>query len=288
MRFDPANLDRRVIYVLLVLALGFPLIYGYSIEPARMKSAESFYAVVDQLEVGPNDFAFIALDFGPNTQGENRPQAEAIMEHLMRRRVPVVMFSQYALAEPFLRAVPEAIIERLEAENPGETWEYGTDWVDLGYRAGSGVLIQGIPRAPDLAEFFRRDARGNDLGDLQMFSEVVTFKNLVILAQFTGLVGTFDTYVQFFQSREHRPIFGHGSTSITIPEAYIYIDSGQLHGLLEGLAGAAWYSHLLNEEFPERALDPIGIINTGLGIAQLLIILLVIFGNVMSFKRGGN
>jgi hypothetical protein len=286
MKFNPYKLDRRIIYLLVLLALALPIIYQYSIKAARMKSAESLYEVIEGLEPGPGDFAFIALDFGPNTQGENRPQAEVVIEHLMRRRIPVVLFSQYALAEPFLNDVPQRVVDRLEAENPGESWKYGRDWVNLGFRVGSSILIQGIPRAPDFAEFFTRDIRGNVLSELEIFSSRPTFKNLIILGQFTGLVGAFDTYVQFFQSREHRPYFTHGSTSITIPEAYIYLDSGQLHGLLEGLAGAAWYAELLGENFPNRLSDEIGVINTGLGIAQLLIMSLVIFGNVMALMEG--
>ncbi len=80
------------------------------------------------------------------------------------------------------------------------------------------------------------------------------------------------------------PIF-HGCTSITIPEAYNFLDSGQLKGLYEGLAGAAWYSELLERKYPDRLPDMAGLMNTALGIGHLLIIALVILGNVSMFRN---
>ena len=95
------------------------------------------------------------------------------------------------------------------------------------------------------------------------------------------MVGVFDSYVQFFQTESYVPLFGHGCTSITIPEAYIYLDSGQLKGLLEGLAGAAWYSQLLAQNFPNRIPDSALTINTALGVAHLVIIFFILFGNIV-------
>lgn len=279
-RFDIYNIDRRIIYALVLLALSIPLLNKWSIPPARMQAAELFYNVVDTVEVPKGDIAFAALDFGPGMAAETATQAEAVIEHLMRRRIPVVFFSIYVLAEPFLESIPQKIAKRLAAEYPGETWEYGKDWVNLGYRSGGYLMVQSIPKSENLAELFKRDIRGNSLADLPAFREVRTLEDIKLLVQFTGLSGVFDTYVQFFQKKGYRPKYGHGCTSITIPEAYIYLDSGQIDGLLEGIAGAAWYSHLLNKNYPNRIPDASGILNTGLGVAHLVIIALIIVGNI--------
>ena len=112
------------------------------------------------------------------------------------------------------------------------------------------------------------------------FKGVKTLDNIALLGEFTGLVGVFDRYIQFFQKKEYRPKFVHGCTSITIPEAYIYLDSQQLDGLLEGIAGAAWYSDLLKQHYPKREPDRSSAINTMLGIAHLIIIFFIIVGNL--------
>ncbi|MBX7138371.1 MAG: hypothetical protein K1X83_10330 [Oligoflexia bacterium] len=279
-------IDRRIIFLLVLLALSTPLIMKYSIKPARMASADKFYAVIDKLQPRKGGVAFVALDFGPNTKAENLYQAQVTIEHLMRKRVPFAVFSLYVLAEPFLVSVPQEAANRLMAEFPGERWEYGKDWVNLGYFPGGFLTVQAIPKTNNLVEHFKKDARGNNLKDLPAFADARTLKDILFLGEFTGLTGMFDNYVQFFTSADYKPPFGHGCTSITIPEAYIYMDSGQLDGLLEGIAGAAWYSERLTQAFPARAKDSAEMVNTGLGVAHLVIIFLVVIGNVLAFRSG--
>lgn len=280
------QVDRRLIYLFVFLALAVPMVLGYTVTPARMDAAERFYSVVEELEPEPGDIAFVALDFGPNTKAENEPQAEVVIEHLLRRRIPFALFSLLAESAPFLRSIPERVVARLEREYPGERWVYGTDWVNLGYRPGAGLIIQAIPKSDDLVGLFNNDVRGNDLADLPAFKGVKTLKQIRLLAEFTGSVGVFDYYVQFFQNRETRPIFGHGCTSITIPEAYIYLDSGQLDGLLEGIAGAAWYSEMLQRESPARERDSSTVMNTGLGVAHVVVMLFILLGNLSGVVAG--
>ncbi|MCB0309680.1 MAG: hypothetical protein KDD42_00510 [Bdellovibrionales bacterium] len=283
------SLDRRIIYLLVALALSVPLLLEYSVPPARMASADKLFSLVEELQPQPGKIAFLALDFGPNTKAENLPQAEVMLEHLMRRRIPVAIFSLYVLAEPFLESVPEEIAKNLMRQSPGELWEYGKDWVNLGYLPGGALIVQGIPKSENLPELFKQDARGNRLASVPMFQGVKGLRDVVFLGEFTGLSGMFDYYVQFFQKDGYRPLFGHGCTSITIPEAYIYMDSGQINGLLEGIAGAAWYSERLQQLHPDRLKGSSELINTGLGFAHLIIIFLIIFGNVVEFfilRRG--
>ena len=232
-----ARLDRRWIYLLVFVALSVPIVTQYAVQPARMDDAERFFEVVEGIEARPGQYAFVAMDFGPSTKGENQPQARAVVEHLMRKRIPVILFSLYYLAEPFLKSVPEGIARQLEREHPGETWEYGRDWINLGYRPGAGVLIQAIPKSENLAELFEKDARGNRISELPVFSRLRTLRQIAFLAEFTGLVGVFDNYVQYFTSKDYTPAFGHGCTSITIPEAFIYLDSGQIQAGTAGRSG---------------------------------------------------
>jgi hypothetical protein len=278
------NLDRRVIYVLVLIALSLPLIAKYALKPARMHSAEKLFDVVEALPTGAGSVAIVSLDFGPSTIAENGSQAQVILEHLMRRRVRFMLVSQSAEAGPMLKLIPEQVAARLSKEIPGEKWLYGKDWVNLGYLAGGYITIQSIPKAENLLEFFKKDVRGNSLTDLEVVKGITSFEQVSFLMQVTSLVGTLENYLQFFQTDKHRPIFGHGCTSIAIPQAFIYLDSGQISGLFEGIAGAAWYSELLKRKFPLRAVDDSALINTGLGVAHLVIIALVIMGNIVAFS----
>lgn len=263
----------------MMFVVSAPLIFGYSLPPAKMDAASNLYDLVDNIDLKEGDIAFIALDFGPNTKAENEPQAANLIEHLMRRRIPFAVFSQYQNAVGFLDSIPRAVAKRLNEENPAQVYTYGTDWVNLGYRPGRSLFIQGLAKSDDLVEYFKKDASGTKLKEVPAFQKVKTIRNVRLLGEFTGLVGMFDTYVQFFQRDGYVPEFVHGCTSITIPEAFIYLDSGQLKGLLEGIAGAAWYSYLLKEHYPDRGVDSAMLVNTALGVAHLAIIFLILLGN---------
>ncbi len=281
--FDIRNLDRRLIYALVFIALAAPLYYRVSLPPARMKSAEKFYDMVETTEFKRGDIALVLMDFGPNSKAENQPQTEVVIEHLMRRRIPFAVTSSYAQAEGFLETIPTSIADRLNREIPEGQWSYGKDWINLGFRPGGFNLLKSISSTANLVELLKSDARGNDLSTLPAFQEVRTLRNIRLVAQLTSLVGTLEPLLQFLKSKDYRPEFVHGCTSITIPQAYIYLDSGQLRGLLEGVPGAAWYSGLLSRSFPGRAPDEAQITNTGLGVAHLVIIFLVLLGNAASF-----
>ncbi|RME58195.1 MAG: hypothetical protein D6780_07135 [Candidatus Dadabacteria bacterium] len=278
-------MGQRLIYISIILVIAAPLYFGYTLKPARMPAAEKLYNLIEEISTKPaykGKVAFIALDFGPNTKAENEPQAEVVIEHLFRKRVPVILFTQYALASGFLKDIPERIAKKLQKENPSQRWEYGKDWVNLGFRPGQSLFIQALAKSDNLPEFFAKDAYGAPLKNYPLFKNVKSIFDISFLAEFTGLVGVFDTYVQFFQKKGYTPKFGHGCTSITTPEAYIYLDSGQLKGLLEGIGGAAWYSYLLKKHYPKRAADSALLINTSLGVAHLAIIFFIVLGNLIA------
>lgn len=277
------SIERQIVYLLVVIVLSIPIVFHQSMKPATMKSASRLYEIVDGLERKDDEIALLLLDFGPNTKAENEPQAEVVIEHLLRKRIPFALMTLYAPGEGFLRSIPERVVKRLEAENPENPYEYGVDWVNLGYRPGMSIFIQQVAKSKDLREELKQDKFGSPLKDIPLFKKIKTIKQVSLLAQFTGLVGVFDIYVQFFQQEGFVPVFGHGCTSITIPEAYIYLDSGQLHGLLEGLAGAAWYSKLLTDEYPKREPDSALVTNTALGVGHLIIIFLILVGNLREY-----
>lgn len=274
------NIDRRIIFLFVAISLSLPLIFKVSLPPVEMQTANSFFKEVNNLKKNNSSIILISMDWGPNTLAENKPQTEVAIEHLMRRRIPFALITIYSLASPFLDNIPKDIAEKLEKENPGQKWTYGKDWVNLGYRPGSSIMIQGIAKAENLHQHLKTDAAGTPLADIPCMRNIKTIKNIPMLMEFTGLSGALSAWIQFFQADNFRPAFVHGCTSISIPEAYIYYVSNQLVGLLEGVAGAAWYDTLLTRDNNNREKTSATFINTSLAYAHLLIIALIILGNV--------
>jgi hypothetical protein len=59
-----------------------------------------------------------------------------------------------------------------------------------------------------------------------------------------------------------------------------------LKGLLEGIAGAAWYSEVLKEHFPHSENKELLVTNTALSAAHIVLILLIVLGNIVPlFER---
>jgi hypothetical protein len=277
--------DRRLIYLLVTFSLVVPLLFDFTLAPAPLASSNSFFDVVDKLEKKDDQIVFVALDWGPSTQAENKSQTLVALEHLMRRRIPFALISITPYASPFLINVPLEVAAKLEAESPGERWQYGSDWVNLGYQPNTGVMIQGLARSANLRATLRTDAFGTSLEDIPCFRNISTIRQVPLLMEFTGLVGGISAWLQFFQGEEYRPDVLHGCTSITIPEAHNYLASKQLLGAHEGLAGAAWYDKLLSDKFPNRQPGAAIKLNTSLANAQLLIIALIVIGNASYFMK---
>ena len=90
-----------------------------------------------------------------------------------------------------------------------------------------------------------------------------------------GYPGTKE-WVQQVRTRYNVPIIA-GCTAVSAPEYYPYVSSGQLLGLLGGLAGAAEYEQLI--ETP--GWGTVGMSAQSLG--HLTIVILIILGNLLYF-----
>ncbi len=288
--------DRHIIYLILLVALAVPKLFDLELPSVRFKNAQTAFDVVEQIKADGSALVFVALDFGPNTVGENRPQAETLIEHLMIRGVPFILSSQYSQAKSLLEEIPQKVADRLnvlQASNQlGETGAtknkrtYGKDWVNIGFRPGAATFLQQLAKSKSLINDIKSDARGNNLKDLPIFEKANTFKQISHVVQITGLTGTLNNFMEFFTSPEHRPKFIHGCTSIVIPEAYIYLDSKQLNGLLEGVAGAAWYSELLHKRFGLGDTENTSaIFNTMISVGHLVLIFFVALGNLLFYLK---
>ena len=276
---------RLISYILIICALGFPLIMKYTIEPGRLRSAEIAFDVIENTKVKSGQIALVAFDFSPSTRAENESQARVILEHFFRKRIPVIVFTLVPLAEIFLATVPNEIAVSLSKSDQNQKWEYGKDWVNLGFRPGAALFLQGIGKSENLAQLFGKDINGTELNVLPAFKQLKDIRNIEFVAEFSGSPAI-GGYIQFLQHEGYAPKLIYGPTSIMIPQSYIYLDSGQLSGLLEGISGAAWYAKLLGDKYGELSDKKALILNSSLGVAQLLVLVFIFAGNIFDFFKG--
>lgn len=273
------NIHPRIIYIFVALALAIPMIFKVSFIPVPMKAAEDTFKVMAALPDNSKKPVVIALDWGPGTMAENEPQSKLIMEHLFRKKIPFILMTLYVQAAPILQELPLELIKTLKKENPEFNFQYGVDWVNLGYQAGGWQAVQAIARSEEFHNVLKNDSKGTPIGEIPLMQNVHTLKDVSLLVQITSLVGTFNTWLQFFRIDSYTPPMLHGCTSISIPDAYLYYSSKQILGFFEGVAGAAWYEQLMDKVYPKREDYAIGT-NTGLAFAQLVILLFIVLGNI--------
>jgi len=277
------RLDRRFIYGAMILVLLASTFMPHALPPAQLPTARKAFDAIEQIPADDRQIVFVAFDWDGSTKAENQPQSEALLEHLMRRRIKFALISSMPTAEPFLINLPLEVGKKLAKERPGEQWEYGKDWVDLGYRPSLGILLQQIPKTEDLRDVFATDSNGVALRDIPCMKRISRFDQIPLLIQATGSVGALEMWLAFFQSEVHRPEVIHGCTSISIPRNFIFLDSGQVKGLLEGVAGAAYYQQLLGyrTDQPTPAMKNM----SGVSLGQICIVILIILGNLGMFLK---
>ncbi len=270
------RIDRRLIFAFVAISLSVPIKYGVSLRPAKMEASEAFFKEVQSLDSNSGKIVLLASDWGPSTMAENRPQTMAGIEHLMRKRVPFAMISLTPLAAPFLEGLPLLVGKKLEQET-GQKWEYGKDWVNLGFRPGGSLMIQSFAKSKDFAVFLETDAQSTPISEIPMMHGIKSIKDVQMLMEFTGSIGAFNAWLQFFSG----PKYVHGCTSITIPEAFNYYSTEQIVGLFEGVAGAAYYELKLSEEYSTRVKGgEASATNSGLSFAQLGVFAFIFLGNL--------
>jgi hypothetical protein len=122
--------------------------------------------------------------------------------------------------------------------------------------------------------------RANATASLPLMKDVRDYSSFAMLVNISsGYPGTKE-WVQQVNSRFHLPMVS-GCTAVSAPEYYPYLQSGQLRGLLGGMAGAAEYEKLRGEKgAATKGMD-------AQSLAHAFIALCIIAGNVVQWSKRG-
>jgi hypothetical protein len=151
--------------------------------------------------------------------------------------------------------------------------KYGVDYCVLGFKQANMVqrLSQDFPGTAET------DKNGTPIKEIPMLKEVKDVHQISMVVEMTGMVGGLELWLSLFMTQDYRPKFAHGCTAIAYPEANVYINSGQIVGLMNGMAGAAQYENLLGIE---REASKGMMVHV---FFHSYIILLILLGNIAYF-----
>jgi len=266
-----SNLDRRVIFLLIALAVIIPLIVHYTTSIPPSLIVQTLFDKVEELPPGAK--ILISFDYGPSTVPENQPMANALVRHALERGHRIYLM---ALWPTGARQSQQLIEEIIDIEYPNKV--EGEDWIHLGYKAGNQGLINTL--MSDVKAMYTTDIAGTAIDEFPMMDAINTLRDFdLILALGSGFPGTKE-WVQFAGDPGNIPV-GGGTTAVMAPLLFPYYPK-QMVGLMGGLQGAAEYEAALIDRYPQLSQRS-RIASTSMGpqvTAHLVIIAFIIVGNI--------
>ena len=258
------SIDRRIIFILVALAVILPTLIPVSMPVSVSEPTQNLYDYIEALPAGGT--IMLVFDYGPASLAELNPMARVIMKQCFAKDIRVIGLTLYAVGTTMGSTLIQEVVEETGAVD-------GEDYVFLGYRPGLEIVILGM--GTDIASIFDTDYNGKSLSEIPMMQNVTNYDQIDLLVDLSAgsLTEAWITYanVQFNLQ------IAAGVTGVIISQMYPYLQTGQLVGLIPGIAGAAEYERLI--EAPAKGTLWINIES----FVHLLIIGLVILGNIAFF-----
>lgn len=265
------KIDRKIIFIVMAILVLVPLLKPLGLGVSSGPRAKAVFEAVDSIP--PGRTLLISVDFDPASMPELYPMLVALMRHALARDVRVLLCGLWITGAGLAdKAVNEIL--------PEFGKKYGEDVVYLGWKAGVDAVILGM--GENIKNVFPVDYYGNSLDSLPMMQEVTRLKDIPFMVAISAGTPGFSDWLLYAQSRYGMRV-GAGVTAVSAADAYPYLQSGQLTGLLAGMKGAAEYEMLIQKKGYTNAYMPAVAAMDSQSLAHIVIMALVIIGNVAFF-----
>ncbi len=273
------TLDRRWIFLMMALAVGIPVLTKPIFPESPTPLTRKIFSAIDELPEG--SVVYMAFDYDPPSQAELGPMAKSFVRHCCLKRHKMIFANLWPAGPPL---VDQNIRDVIEGEFQDAGYEYGRDYVNLGYRPGNQVAIK--LAATDIRKLYTSDSQGKSLDELPLMR---SFKNVfdadLVLNVSAGYPGAKE-WVQYAGTLGELKL-GAGVTGVQAPQLFPYYPD-QLVGLLAAIKGAAEYETAIGEKYPQYAdpqkNDAIKRMGPQL-FAHLLMLGLIVLGNVVQIAN---
>ena len=280
------NLDRRIIFILIGLAVLIPLIKpNWVALPIKIdQNTNTVYQSISNLK--ENDKVLLSFAYGACTKPEVHPMAIGLLNHLFSKGVKVYIVSLWPEG-PIMAQQAMSTVKNSGLFNIKD----GSDYVMFDYKVGGFVVIKGI--ADNFRELYKQDYNGNAIEDLQIMEGIYSVEDFDFVFDFSAGVPGNAEWVQYACDPKNIPL-SSGCTSIMVTDAIPYVESGQLQGILAGMPGAAEYEQLVYEYMIEEQQNNNKYINKNIeiqkgkafarmsaqSVAHFLMVIFIIIGNI--------
>lgn len=275
------HFDRRWIFLVMALAVVIPLFYPFGLPAKPDRMTKAAFNAVEALPDGAR--VFVSIDVDPASTPEIEPFYRAVILHLKRKHAKLVIATTWYQAPPLVERYVRETIETAIAPPgtpgysgaPDRAYVKNVDYVNLGFRDGKGAIIQAFGSNLRLA-FDNRTDDGTPLDSIPMMQGLQQLKDFDLIVLVSAGFPGIKEYVQFVGTRHKLKMIG-ACTAVSITDYAPYFQTGQLVGLVGGMAGSAGYETLVGK--PGAGTAGADVLNAG----NLVVIAAILFGNVVYF-----
>jgi hypothetical protein len=229
------RLDRRWIFLMVGLLVFLPLIFPVPLPLTVSPRVKGFYDAIEAVPEGST--VLVSCDYDPAARPEMVPMTLTTLRHLFDRHCKVIITVLWNGGPGIVDATLHAVTDPRGLKN-------GVDYVNLGYKAGNEAVM--VLMGQSIPSTFPRDITGGLTANYPIMQGIRNYSNFPLLVSLSGGYPGTKEYVQQVQGRFHIKMIA-GVTAVSAPEFYPYLQSGQLQGLLGGMAGAAEYEKARGE-----------------------------------------
>jgi hypothetical protein len=256
------RLDRRWIFLAVFLIVLAPLVRPVKLPVGIGAPARRFHEAIESLPAG--SIVVMPCDYDPAFTAEVHPMAVSVMRRLLEKNVRIITVTMSPAGPP----MPDQAFAQV---GPPLGKKYGVDFVNLGYKSGNEAMVLAL--GASMKRTFPLDSHGTPVDSLPLMRDIERLGEAKMLVEIAATVAA-NIWLQQAQGRYHLPMVA-GVSGVMAPEFFPYLQSGQVKGLLGGMAGAAEYEALVGTAgTATRGMD-------AQSLAHLLIIFLIVLGNVL-------
>ncbi len=271
--------DRRIIFLLVFLGALIPILKPIGLGVTVSPPVVAIYDHIETLEEG--DIVMLSFDYGPSDGPELDPMANSILRHCAKKGIKVVGLSLFPLG-----GVDMAIARFLQLDADLRT-QNGIDYVNLGYKDGGQAAMKLMGES--MVAVFPTDTDGTALADIPLMRDINNYNDVdLAISLATSVLG--EWWINLVNAQFGVDV-AIGSTAVSAPKYYAYLEAKQAIGVMGGMKGASEYEELVERGYPDLA----GMSRTATmgmdvqSIVHLVIIFFILFGNIIFIitKREG-
>lgn len=271
------SLDRRILYLIMMILVGWQIIAPTEAENVVSPKTKALFDMVDSMQ--PGDVVLVQSDWTNSTRGESRSQFQALMRHLMRKQVKIILTSIDGQAIE----VAQTNLEEVAKEPGSNNYEINRDYIIGGFYPEATTYVLSF------VNNIRKELAPRGVLDTPVMANITDISDCKAVILVTASA-SINVWYQRLRNKTRLALF---CTAVMSAENIPYYASEQLAGLAIGAKGAFDYETLLHEKYKDKAgyknLDAGRRYMGPLAFALMLLIVAVIFGNVAMFmvRKGG-